>query len=344
MVSPAMAVPGASSAAGTRAPASAASMAEGPSGASKAVAGPASSAVAKPQNWLSVPERGTLWGITALLWIATAFGRAPVRFVVRFVALYYAVFDRKLVKASRQWLTAVHGRPATWRMVYGHIRRFANVTLDRAFLIKGYSKPYRFTRDGDYHLYELTQKKRGAILLGAHIGSFEAMRLAGDEEQHKINIVGNFSNAKMINALLDRLSPNNTARLISIDPGDVSFVFAIQERIDAGELVAILGDRLGPNQPFVEVEFFGRPARFPVGPIQLASLLKCPIYLTFGLFREPDLYQLSCEPFADPVELPRKNRREALREYVQRYAKKVEEKARSAPDNWFNFYDFWGTE
>ena len=292
-------------------------------------------------SWLSVPERGTLWGIMAIFWMATAFGRAPVRFFVRFVALYYAVFDRKVVHASRQWLTTVTGKPARWRDVYGHIRRFANVTLDRMFLLKGHARSFVFSRDGHHHLEALTANKKGAILMGAHLGSFEAMRLAGNRERHKINIVGNFSNAKMINELLDRLSPDNTARLIHIGPGDVSFVFTIQERIRDGELVAILGDRLADHQPSVEVEFFGRPARFPAGPIQLAALLKCPIYLVFGVFREPNRYELSCEPFADPIVLPRKGRQEALKAYVQKYAQRLEQKARSAPDNWFNFYDFW---
>lgn len=294
-------------------------------------------------SWLSLPERGTLWGIAAVFWMATVFGRAPVRLLVRFVALYYALFDRKVVRASRTWWTMVDGRRPSWWKIYAHIRRFANVTLDRMFLLKGHTRSFVFSRDGHQHLFELTRKKQGAILLGAHLGSFEAMRLAGHREQHTINIVGNFSNAQMINALLDRLSPDNTARVIHIGPGDVSFIFTIQEKVAAGELVAILGDRLADHQPSVQVEFFGRPARFPIGPIQLAALLKCPIYLVFGLYREPNKYELFCEPFAERIVLPRKGRQAALADYVQRYARRLEAKARSAPDNWFNFYDIWGT-
>ncbi len=30
-----------------------------------------------------------------------------------------------------------------------------------------------------------------------------------------------------------------------------------------------------------------------------------------------------------------------LKAYVQRYAERLEHYARKAPDNWFNFYDFW---
>ncbi len=61
------------------------------------------------------------------------------------------------------------------------------------------------------------------------------------------------------------------------------------------------------------------------------------------MFFEPNRYALSCEPFAEQIVLPRKDRDAALAAYVERFARRLEDKARSAPDNWFNFYDFWET-
>ena len=90
-------------------------------------------------------------------------------------------------------------------------------------------------------------------------------------------------------------------------------------------------------------EFCGAEAAFPTGPFLLASALKCPVYLVFGLYFEPNRYELFCEPFADRIELPRAARAEALRAVVQRYAERLEHYARQAPDNWFNFHDFWRT-
>lgn len=293
------------------------------------------------RDWLSVPERGTLFGILAVVWTAVTLGRPAVRVLVSLVALYYVLRDSRVRAASRGWWLAVEGSPPSFSKIYGHVRRFANVTADRLFLLTDRTRSFVMTRDGNEYLKELESSRRGAILLGAHLGSFEAMRLGGIEDQLSINVVGNFRNARMINQLLDRMSDHNSARLIEAVPGDVGFVFDIQERLHAGEMVAILGDRVAKNQPSVTVEFFGRPARFPTGPFQLAAILKCPIYLTFGIFREPNLYELSCRPFAQRIELPRRNREAALRKYVQEYARALEEKARSAPDNWFNFYEFW---
>lgn len=293
-------------------------------------------------NWLSVPERGALWGIQSIFWMATMLGRTPARLFLLFLALYYVLVDRKVTEASRIWWRHVHQQShVPWGLVFGHVRRFAHVTLDRIFLLTGRVRRFTFTRTGDHYLEALVQKRQGAILLGAHLGSYEAMRLGGVEDQVPINIIGNFSNAKMINALLERLNRNMAARVIHADPNDFAFIFKVQERIEAGEMVAILGDRVAEGQPSVEVEFFGEPARFPSGPFLIASLLKCPVYLTFGLYHEPNRYDLYCEPFSECITLPRRNREAALRAEAQRFAQRLEAFARRAPDNWFNFYNFW---
>ena len=61
-----------------------------------------------------------------------------------------------------------------------------------------------------------------------------------------------------------------------------------------GGMVALLGDRVGLNDKAVAVDFFGTQARFATGPFLLAAILKCPIYLVFGIYREPNLYELYC--------------------------------------------------
>ncbi len=51
--------------------------------------------------------------------------------------------------------------------------------------------------------------------------------------------------------------------------------------------------------------------------------------------------KLHCEPFADPLLLPRATRQQALQEAVDRYAARLEHHALIAPLDWFNFFDFW---
>lgn len=291
--------------------------------------------------WLSQPERGALLGIQLVFTLATLFGRWPARQLVRLIAAWYWLFDRAARRASEDWLRTVFERAPRRREVYTHLNTFAQVTLDRIFLLKGKTRPFEVTRTGNQHLLKLRDTRQGAILLGAHLGSFEAMRVGGDEEALDIHIVGNFENAKMINALLDRLDPEMRARVIDIGADPMTSTLTMQARVEEGAMVAILGDRVAPNSKVVEARFFGRPAYFPAGPFILASLLRCPVYLVFGLYRPPRGYDLFCEPFAERVELPRANRQESLEAVVQRYADRLEDYARKAPYSWFNFYDFW---
>jgi predicted LPLAT superfamily acyltransferase len=295
-------------------------------------------------SWLSASERGSVLGIQLIVWAATLVGRAPVRFFVRILALYYLVFHASGRRASREYLTRVQGR-ASLRMQYEHFVRFAEAAVDRVFIVSGKRHLFEVTCTGRDHLVRLARERQGAILLGAHLGSFEAMRMQGDKDDFKINILGHFSNARMINAALERLNPRANARVISIDDGGGHFVLSIRDRIKSGEMIAILGDRVGPDGRLVKARFLGAEADFPTGPYVLASLLKCPIYLTFGLYRAPNRYDLYCEPFAEEVMLPREGREAALAAYAQKFADRLEHYARLAPDNWFNFYDFWkGTE
>lgn len=296
-----------------------------------------------PATWLDQRERGALWAIQAMAFMATAFGRAPARLLVRFIALYYALFDRVAVRASRAWLARVRGESPGFGDVYRHIHAFAQVTLDRLFLVRGATKGLSIVHTGTEHLHALVEGGSGGILLGAHLGSFEAMRAAGRKERLPVYIVGHFENAKMINAVLEKLDPEMAGRVVHVGEDPIALALKLRERVEAGGLLAILADRVGLNDKYVEVTFFGEKAAFPTGPFLLAATLKCPIRLVFGLYFEPNRYEVFCEPFSERLILPRGARQEALRDAVQAYAHRLEDYCRRAPYNWFNFFDFWET-
>jgi predicted LPLAT superfamily acyltransferase len=70
-------------------------------------------------------------------------------------------------------------------------------------------------------------------------------------------------------------------------------------------------------------------------------VLHAPIVLAFGLYRGGNRYDLVFEPFSGPIRIPRQDRTAVLGEMARRYAARLEHHARSAPYNWFNFYDYW---
>ncbi len=291
-------------------------------------------------EWLDTEERGSNLGIRVLLWWTGRFGRRATRFPLQTTAAYYSLFGGEARSASLDYLRRVKGE-AGIRDVYRNILSFAQCTLDRVYLLRGRADLFEVNSNGAEHLRRLKAEGRGAILIGAHLGSFEAGRVAGDWQDLPMNLLVHFENARRINAFFREVSPEFQTRLIEVHPGKLDHVFEVQAAIERGELVAISGDRIGLNEKFTTAPFLGAPARFPTGAYVLAAALECPVYLVFGLYHEPNRYELYCEPFADPVELPRKSRQEALDGYAREFAARLEHYCRLAPYDWFNFYDFW---
>jgi predicted LPLAT superfamily acyltransferase len=299
----------------------------------------ASTNAAPARGWLEVAERGSALGIWFVVGVCRLLGRRGGRLLVWPLVLYFVALGPTARRASRDYLERL-GLPHGFGAIFAHCLRFAHCTLDRLFWATGQSRRFEVTSTGREHLDAALAGKRGALLMGAHLGSFEAMRGMAAGRALPLNVVGYFKNARLINGVLARLNPGTMTRVISVEPG-VDFVLRLKERIEAGELVALLADRVGLGDRVVEATFFGGRVSLPAGPYWLAAALGCPVLLTFGLFREPNRYELYCEPFAERIELPRGAREEGARHYVERFAVRLEHYCRLAPDNWFNFYDFW---
>jgi len=294
-------------------------------------------------TWLNTRERGTVTGIHAAFTLATLLGRRTTRPLIALIALWYRLFDRRAVRSSRAWLQRIHGQPPGFWAVYRHLRMFAQVTLDKVFLVTGRTRALRFSRTGHELLAAQVASGRGAMLVGAHLGSYEAMRAGGAHDGIHIEILGYFANARMINSLLARLDPEQATRVIDLSDDPITTMTRVQGAIEAGHLVAVMADRTGLGSHVVHADFLGARAAFAGGPFVLASLLRCPVYLVFGLYREPNRYELHCERLAERIELQRRDRAAGLTLWVQRYADRLAHYCRLAPDNWFNFFDLWNT-
>lgn len=293
------------------------------------------------RGWLHEPERGTAFGLRALLAAHRVFGRGFAVAILHVVAFYYALFAARARAASRAYLQRALGRPARFRDVVRHIATFAVCSFDRVLFAAGKTGGFTITRDGHELLADLARTKTGAILLGAHLGSFEALRAIGQREKLVVNVLAHFANARKITAMLRHVAPEFDARVIEIDPAAPHHVLVVAERIAAGEIVAVLGDRVGLGEGTTRVTLLGGEVELPTGPYALASVLRCPIYLTFGLYLGRGHYALSCERFADAVQLPRAERAARVQALAQRYATRLEHHIARAPYCWFNFFDMW---
>jgi len=300
------------------------------------------SATPEVGRWREKDERGNDLVLRLTLGLARIAGRRLTHVLLWVVTLYYALFARDARRHTRDFLRRV-GEPTSLRRVHLQLFRFAEVALDATYFLRGETARFEFTRDGHEHLEALARQGKGALLLGAHLGSFYAMRAASADWDIPVYPLVHTANAKRINALYRALSPEMAERLVEIDEGDMRFMLRVRELVEQGALVALLADRVPESGHVAEVPFLGGTALLPTGPYMLASTLRCPVFFAAGVYRAPNRYELHCEPLAERVVLKRGARQESAVEYAALYAERLEHYARSAPDNWFNFFEFWKT-
>ena len=293
-------------------------------------------------RWKQRPEGGGRFAIWLIRSIARHAGRRVARLLLGPITLYFLVLRGPERRASIAYLERVLGRPARWRDGARHIHTFAATILDRVFLLGGQLQQFEFTISGLDEVHAQLDKQHGVLLFGSHLGSFEVMRvLARQRPDYVIRVVLDKGHNPAMTQLLDALDPAIAANVIDAGQDGPSLMLAIQQALSAGQLVALLVDRVQAGDVAQPVSFLGAQAPFPRAPWLIASVLRVPVVLAFGLYRGGNRYDLAFESFSDGLHVPRSERQHALAALIQRYATRLEHYARLAPYNWFNFYDFW---
>jgi len=300
-------------------------------------------------HWSRVPEATFVPGIRVLLALYSLFGRRAFRVALWPVVLWYALARPAARRASLEYLgrlsQASDGAtpPPTFANTLRHFAAFAESLLDKLLVWGGRLDALRYEVHGAATLRDALAAGRGAVVITAHVGNFELCQvLASRYTPVRINVLMHTANTARFNALLERQQLGERLCLIPVDGISVATAALLAQRVDGGELVAIAGDRLltGGAGESLETPFLGEPAAFPIGPYVLAAALGCPLIALFAT-RHGEMYRISVEQLAERVVLPRRGRREAVRELVGRFAARLAAECRAAPLQWFNFYPFW---
>ncbi|WP_376695558.1 LpxL/LpxP family acyltransferase [Wenzhouxiangella sp. EGI_FJ10305] len=297
-------------------------------------------------HWRERPEGGNRFWLVLIRWCILHVGRSFAQFCMLPTTLYFFLVRGAERRASREWLRRVEAPQQGWWGVMIHIYTFAITIVDRVLLLAGRGDELDVRPEGVEHLHEMLDQGRGCMLLGSHLGSFEAIRVFNRQappQYRHLKVVMDRNQNSLMTQMMEEISPDIRDTVIDASQPGPAIVLEAGGVMEKGGMVAMLADRTWASEAAVEVSFLGRPTRLPASPLAIADTLEVPAVMVFGLYEGRRRYRLVFEPLPGPAtrSKSRSERRRLLNERIQHYADRLAHYAREYPYNWFNFYDFW---
>ena len=257
--------------------------------------------------------------------------------------LFYLLLPgvRRAVRAN---IRVVTGRERVVRLVFATFYKFSLNWTDIMLMMR------LSGRELDRLIGERTSSRplddaltagSGAILISPHLGNWELGGMGLAAKGYRINVLTFREPDEKVNELRAADRERRGINFIYVDRNDTS-PLAIIEAVTAlrrNEVLALLGDRDGSSHTAL-FEFFGRPVQIPVGAAYLALASGAPVIPVFvplvggrysTIMEEPILFQGG-----------RGEHERAIRAGTERLLAVFERYIRAYPDQWYNFYDYWG--
>lgn len=304
--------------------------------------------MSEDKHWSQIQESGALIGMKFMFFVYKYVGRWAFGLLLYPVIGYFFLARSGPRAASMDFLAriqALGALPSTTplrQLSFQHFLQFGHNLLDKLAAWTGEFnyENVLFHQRNDF--LEMVDRRQGALVIVSHLGNLEVCRSLADLSQRiRLNILVHTKHAEKFNRLMNDLDGKNYLNLIQVTEVTPATAMMLQDKLNAGEVVVIAGDRTpvsGGRQTVVD--FLGDKAALPQGPYILASVLRCPVYLMFCV-KDSNGYEIFFESFADNIHLSRKTREIDLQIWAQRFADRLAHYTLKFPLQWNNFYFFW---
>lgn len=269
--------------------------------------------------WIDPPILGFWTALFVLLWSA---GRRGV------------MHNLRAIKPGSTWIVNLF---RAYRVMWN----FAWTIADNVRF-----KELRATPDWDFvgveHFDELRTREGGAIILTAHMGSYDlGAQLFAETTTRRIVMVRAPEVDPETRRHEEELHRRTVGDAIKIDFSTRASELALDllHAVQDGEIVAIQGDRVTPGISSLPATLFGKETIVPAGPFALAMAARVPIYPLFIIRLGRRSYRLLV---CAPIEVRRtRDRAEAFNTAVEQWTRSLEQVIATSWYQWFEFGPFY---
>lgn len=236
---------------------------------------------------------------------------------------------------SREYLTALRGRPPTRREVFRHFFAFEEFFMLRLRVAKG--QPHRgdLAADAD-GFHQILATNEPALLGTFHVGHSDLTGfLLGRQEHRRVYMVRQrVANSRDTEVLGAEFAAWVT--FIWVNEAE-NLLFALKDAIAAQGSVALKCDRLEFSSKTEAFAFLGARRLFPFTIYHLALIFERPVVLTVGIPASPGHSTVYSSPLFVPDGADKAANLQRARVHFQTFLTRVEVMLRAEPELWFNF-------
>jgi len=284
--------------------------------------------------------RGGVIGYKIFVWTLKYLGIAFAYFLLYLVVTYFLFSSGKSFKAIYSYFHKIHGFPFFRSLIsiYKNYYLFGQILLDKIVMLAGFQSKFTFDFDGEEYLRKM---ENGGLLISAHVGNWEIAGNLLKRLDKKVNILMFDAEHQQIKGYMSEVIADQGVNFIVIRE-DLSHLLEIKQALTNGEIIAMHGDRFIDGNKTVQVDFMGKPALFPTGPVNMAAKFRVPVSYVFAVKETKKHYHFHATPL-QWVEYSSnlKKREQNLRLAVVQYVAELEKILFKYPTHWFNYYDFW---
>lgn len=267
------------------------------------------------------------------------FGVRTAYCLLAFVVPYFVVFAPKASKSVFRYNRRIlhYGRVKSLLKIYSHFYIFGQTIIDKIALKHSLDRGFSFDYCNYSDLVHVLDSGKGAMIIGAHVGSWEVGAPYFHKYGKDMNIVMLDAEYESIKDVIEKGAEKPPFKVIPIGNDGLDTILKIKVALSQGEYVCFQGDRFMDESNSMERDFMGHKAFFPKGLFQIAAKLNVPVVFYYAMRGSGRHYSFSFE-IADTCA---SNAGERFEKIVCQYIASLEKIVAKYPQQWFNFYDFW---